>query len=41
MTRDDVDRLDVPRKVGSGLASIGDSIDRAMQLLEVYIKRHG
>ena len=39
--RDDVDRLYASRKEGRrGLASIEDSIDASIQLLEDYIEKH-
>ena len=39
--RDDVDRLYVSRKEGGrGLASIEDSVDTSIQLLEDYIEKH-
>ena len=39
--RDDVDRLYVPRKEGgSGLASIEDSVDASILLVD-YIQKHG
>ena len=39
--RDDVDRLYVPGKQGGrGLASIEDSVDASIQLLEDYIEKH-
>ena len=38
-SKDDVDRLYVPRKEGGrGLASIEDSVDISIQRLEDYIK---
>ncbi len=41
MTRNDVDRLYVPRKEGGrGLASIEDSVDKSIQRLEDYIEKH-
>ena len=40
-TRDDADRLYVPRKKGGrGLASIEDSVDASIQWLEDYIEKH-
>ena len=39
-SRDDVDRLYVPRKKGGrGLAGIEDSVDASIQRLEDYIKK--
>ena len=40
-TRDDVDRLYLPRKGGGGgLASIEDNVDTSIQGLEDYIGKH-
>ena len=40
-SRDDVDRLYVPRKEGGrGLTCIEDSVDASIQYLEDYIKKH-
>ena len=41
-SRDDVDRLYVPRKEGGRrLASIEDSVEASIQRLEDYIQKHG
>ena len=40
-SRDDVDRLYVPRKEGGrGLTSIEDSVDESIQRLQDYIEKH-
>ena len=40
-SKDDVDRLYVPRKEGGrGLASIEDSVDTSIQRLEDYVEKH-
>ena len=40
-TKDDVDRIYVPRKQGGrGLASIEDSVDTSIQRLKDYIEKH-
>ena len=39
--KDDVDRLNVSRKGGRGLASIEDSVDASIKRLEDYIENYG